>query len=395
MEQALYDREHGYYASGRAHIGKAGDFFTNVSVGKIYGKILTLFFEELWEKMGKPNPFIIVEQGANDGRLALDVLESAETSTDFFTAIHYYIVEPFSVYQKKQQETLKHRSNIFWVEKIEDLSAFEGIHFSNELIDTFPVHLLMWNGKEWMERRVGTSTKKSGIDSYGWITSPIEQEELRAVAAKLPTTLTPGFLWEVRLGVSSWLHEIETRMKRGMILIADYGYAGPQRFAPYRAKGSIACYQNHHRYNNPLEEVGKRDITAHVDFTDLAERAIQQHFEILGYSDQHHFLIGSAEAWLRSYEHEVKRGQSYSLLQKGSVHYISQKSSCNGMTPNVINCRTDLLADPLALQTLLHPESMGRAFQFLGLGKKLNFTSPLNGFRYQRPGVNYLFDSQA
>ncbi|MEI6416211.1 MAG: SAM-dependent methyltransferase, partial [Verrucomicrobiota bacterium] len=78
MEQALYDPEHGYYASGRVHIGKVGDFFTNVSVGKIYGKILALFFEELWEKMGQPEPFTIVEQGANDGRLALDILEAAE-----------------------------------------------------------------------------------------------------------------------------------------------------------------------------------------------------------------------------------------------------------------------------------------------------------------------------
>lgn len=102
MEKALYDSEYGYYASGRACIGKGGDFFTNVSVGKTYGKILALFFEDLWNKMGRPEPFTILEQGANDGRLALDVLEAAKISPNFFSATRYCIVEPFSFQQQKQ-----------------------------------------------------------------------------------------------------------------------------------------------------------------------------------------------------------------------------------------------------------------------------------------------------
>ncbi|MCX6958081.1 MAG: SAM-dependent methyltransferase [Verrucomicrobiae bacterium] len=352
MEQALYDPEHGYYASGRVHIGKAGDFFTNVSVGKIYGKILALFFEELWEKMGQPEPFTIVEQGANDGRLALDILEAAEASSDFFKSIHYYIVEPFSIHQKKQQETLKQHQNVSWVKKIIELPEFEGLHFSNELLDAFPIDLLRWNGEEWLEQRIAAKA---------WVTLPIEQEELQSVAKKLPHNLAPEFLWEVRLGIVPWLQEIEVRMKRGIILIADYGYAGIDRFASYRAEGSIACYENHHRHDNPLEEVGKRDITAHVDFTDLAEKALQRNFEILGYSDQHHFLIGAAETWLRTFE-----GRSLTTAEQKEFRL---------------------------LQTLLHPETMGRSFKFLGLGKKISTTAALSGFCYQRPGVAYLFGS--
>ncbi|MBX9577438.1 MAG: SAM-dependent methyltransferase [Chthoniobacterales bacterium] len=352
MEQALYDPEQGYYASGRVHIGKAGDFFTNVSVGKIYGKILALFFKELWEKMGRPKPFTLLEQGANDGRLALDILEAAEASSDFFSAIHYYIIEPFFIHQKKQQETLKHHRNVFWVEKLEDLPEFEGVHFSNELLDAFPVHLLRWNDGEWQEQRVTAND---------WITLPIEQEELQSVAKKLPRDLAPGFLWEVRLGIAPWLQAIEARMKRGMILVADYGYAGVDRFASYRAEGSIACYENHQRYDNPFENIGKRDITAHVDFTDLAEKALQHHFEILGYSDQHHFLIGASEAWLRTFENKMLTPAEQKEFR--------------------------------LLQTLLHPETMGRSFKFLGLGKKISTTPTLSGFRYQRPGADYLFGS--
>ncbi len=366
MTQALYNPEHGYYASGRVQIGKAGDFFTNVSVGKIYGKILALFFEELWEKMERPESFTIVEQGANDGRLALDILETTKASSVFFPTIQYYIVEPFSFHQKNQEETLKDFENISWVEKLEDLPMFEGVHFSNELLDAFPVHLLRWNGEKWLEQRVVTekSTPKlrdARTGRFDWITAPIQQEELRDVAAQLPSDLAPGFLWEARLGIAPWLEAIKARMKRGLILVADYGYAGVDRFASYRSEGSIACYENHQRYDNPLENIGQRDITAHLDFTNLAEQALQHHFEILGYSDQHHFLIGAAETWLRMFE-----GRSLTTAEQKEFRL---------------------------LQTLLHPENMGRSFKFLGLGNKLQLASPLSGFRYQRPGIEYLFGS--
>ncbi len=357
MDQVLYDPSHGYYASGRARIGKAGDFFTNVSVGKIYGKILTLFFEDLWIKMGKPSSFTLVEQGAHEGQLALDILEAAKTSPDFFSAIHYYIIEPFLLPQKKQQEALKHHQNVSWVNDLETLPPFQGIHFSNELIDAFPIHLLRWNGQEWQEERV--LQQEEG--KYSWITTPINQKELCEVAKQLPTTLAPGFLWEVRLGIRSWVQQLEAKLQRGMILIADYGYAGHQRFAPYRAQGSIACYYHHQRVNNPLEQVGERDITAHVDFTDLAAQALQNHFEILGYSDQHHFLIGAAEAWMHRFEGKA-------------------------LTPHEQK-------EFRLLQTLLRPETMGRSFQFLGLGKNITLPSPLSGFRYQRPGTKGLFNT--
>jgi SAM-dependent MidA family methyltransferase len=357
MERALYDPNQGYYASGRVRIGKKGDFFTNVSIGKVYGKMVTLFTEELWERMGRPDRFSIVEQGADDGRLALDILEGAASSPDFFKAIDYYIVEPFSLNRKRQEEKLKHQQQISWVERLEELPTFQGIHFSNELLDAFPVHLLLWNGEEWLEQRV-VATEEG---KHGWISTPIEQEELHAVAQQLPRNLESPFLWEVRLGIEPWLQAIGQRMRRGAILIADYGYAGEDRFAPYRAQGSIACYHNHRRYNNPLEEVGKRDISAHVDFTDLAQKALRNGFEILGYSDQHHFLVGAAEKWLQRFEREPLTPTKQKELR--------------------------------SLQTLLHPEGMGRSFKLLLLGKGIPSAPPLGGFRYQRPGVGYLFGS--
>src|SRR3954469_5838845 len=96
MEAALYHSEHGYYGSGRASIGRGGDYFTNVSVGPLFGRLLAAQFVEAWEQMGKPDDFVIVEQGAHDGRFACDVLETiGQRSPDLFSVLQYRIIEPF------------------------------------------------------------------------------------------------------------------------------------------------------------------------------------------------------------------------------------------------------------------------------------------------------------
>src|ERR1700736_126484 len=137
MEQALYHPEHGYYSSGRAAIGRRGDYFTNVSVGPLFGRLLAAQFAEIWERLGKIENFIIVEQGAHDGQFARDVLEALqESSPEFFSALRYRVVEPFRVLQDRQSETLDgFRDKVAWRDSIETLEPFTGIHFSNELLD--------------------------------------------------------------------------------------------------------------------------------------------------------------------------------------------------------------------------------------------------------------------
>src|SRR5947199_8820792 len=141
MQQALYHPEHGYYASGGCTIGRAGDYFTNVSVGPIFAELLAAQFLEIWEQLNKIDDFIIVEQGAHDGQFARDVLEFAEKrAPEFFAALRYQIVEPFSSLQEQQRQTLKafHRK----VEWRNALQTFTGVHFSNELLVAMPVRLI-------------------------------------------------------------------------------------------------------------------------------------------------------------------------------------------------------------------------------------------------------------
>src|SRR5471030_2527501 len=108
MEQALYHPEHGYYSSGRASIGWKGDYFTNVSVGPLFGQLLAAQFTEVWERLGQIDKFTIVEQGAHGGEFACDVLSAlSEKSPEFFSTLRYSIIEPFPVLQDRQSRALK------------------------------------------------------------------------------------------------------------------------------------------------------------------------------------------------------------------------------------------------------------------------------------------------
>lgn len=356
MELALYHPELGYYASGRARIGKEGDFFTSVSVGRIYGRLLASICREAWELLGTPSAFTIIEQGANDGTMASDILEALTESNDSFTAaLRYLIVEPFSVNRERQQQKLNAFPQVSWIGSLEELPCFSGIHLSNELLDAFPVDSLRWNGASWEEEVVVAHN-----DQLSWKTRSVSDPDLAVAATLLPTNLATGFRIEVNPRMRPWLHSLYEKMERGLILTIDYGQSGEDRYAPHRADGTLLAYQAHQRFDDPLPEPGLRDITAQVDFTALAQQAREEGYEILGYSDQHHFLVGAAEPWLRSLGDLL--GGASPQMQK----------------------------DLRSLQTLLHPSTMGRQFKAIAFGKNFPSSPRLSCFKFQRPGVEVL-----
>ena len=352
MEQALYHPDHGYYASGRARVGKSGDFFTSVSVGRIYGQLLASVCHEVWERVGCPEDFSIVEQGANDGTMAADILGVAgENGGAFVSALHYRIVEPFPLNRSRQQEKLSGFPRVTWHDSNEELPEFTGIHLSNELLDAFPVDSLRWNGAAWEEECIAMEG-----ESFTWTSRPPNDPALLAATKRAPSPPRVGWRFEINRGLSPWLAGIASRMKRGILLTVDYGQAGEDRFAPHRADGTLLAYRNHERFDDPLAEAGLRDITAQVDFTDLADKAIAAGLRPIAYSDQQHFLMGVAEPWLRS------------LGESAPEH------------------RKDLLA----LNTLLTPSLMGSQFKAIALGKDFPEEPPLACFKYQRPGAEAL-----
>jgi SAM-dependent MidA family methyltransferase len=308
MQQALYHPKHGYYSSGRAAIGRRGDYFTNVSVGPLFGRLLAAQFAEIWERLGKIDNFIIVEQGAYDGTFAGDVLEAArDRSPEFFAALRYRIVEPFRVWQDRQSQTLEgFGEKVAWSATLE---PFTGIHFSNELLDAMPAG----------ERFVGLDG-----DKFVFVEHSADSENKSAVI--------------------DWVDNVAANLRRGVVIAIDYGF-NREEF-----REVIQARSQHRHLDSPFEEIGEADITAHINWSNIAERAEAKGLRVAGFTDQHHFLTGIISAW------------------------------------------PEFAQDPKekrALQTLLHPEMLGRAFQVLALAKDVDLAAaPLAGFKYARdPGL--------
>lgn len=340
MEMALYDPEEGYYAAGKAEIGRGGDFYTNVSVGPVFGWLLAQQFEEIWNALGRPDPFFVVEQGAHDGRLAADILSVA--AGPFAQSLQYVLVESSPLWRKRQEQALAGGGSLRWVPETAELGPFQGVVFCNELIDAFPFHLLRSKEEGWSELRVA---EESGALVFREAET---SKEAAAEASRLPPC-PPGALAEVRPAASAWLKGIASMLQRGFVLIADYGDEADALFGAGRPFGTFACYRNHRRDEQPLEKPGTKDITAHVDFTSLAFAAREAGFQALGLADQYHYLGALARPLLQAAE---GRAGSRPLRQ---------------------------------LNTLLHPQLMGRAFKFFCLGKNLEEIPSLSGFA-DRPG---------
>lgn len=346
MEQALYHPQHGYYSSGRCAIGRRGDYFTNVSVGPLFGRLLAAQFAEMWEMLGRPADFTIVEQGAHHGDFAADVLGAArEKAPEFFSSVRYCVVEPFPVLRERQTETLADfREKMTWKKSLSDLEPFHGVHFSNELLDAMPVHLLARaGGDDWQQRCVAESG-----DGFGFATEPITDARLRRQVRKIPRPESGDYETEVNLAALDWIENISRKLIRGYVLTVDYGYPRDEFYAPERTSGTLQCRAQQRAVASPLEQIGHTDITTHVDWTSLAERAEECGLTLHGFTDQHHFITG--------------------LLSRLVRDEVAEETEP---------------ATRRALQTLLHPELLGIRFQFLALGKDAPSDAP-SGFTFAR-----------
>lgn len=346
MEQALYHPQHGFYSAGRCAIGRHGDYFTNVSVGSLFGRLMALQFSEMWDLLERPQEFTLVEQGAHHGNFARDVLVAARADKPrFFEALRYRIIEPFPILEKRQKDTIaSFAEKIQWRKSIEELEPFTGAHFSNELLDAMPVHLITAKKNAWQEKFVSLDG-----DNFEFVEEPISAPALEAHLAKLPSTPDGSYETEVNLSALAWIDSLSKKLERGWVLVVDYGHSREDFYAPARTTGTLSCFAQHHPVASPLENVGETDITAHVDWTSLAERAESAGLSIAGFTDQHHYLTALATTFL----------------------------------PNELS-RDDAAQSRRALQTLLHPGLLGRTFQFLALAKNLPTTAPLAGFKFAR-----------
>jgi SAM-dependent MidA family methyltransferase len=351
MQQALYHPEHGYYSSGRCGIGRKGDYFTNVSVGPLFGQLLAAQFVEIWEGLGKIDNFAIVEQGAHDGQFARDVLQFAQKhAPEFFAALCYRIVEPLPILQERQLQILESFGDkIEWCDSLE---PFVGVHFSNELLDAMPVRLIGGG----MEKLVDLQG-----DEFVFIDRPPSQ----GMTASKPSRENGAF----NQPALDWIDNLAANLQRGYVIAIDYGHLGDEFHR------SVQVRAQHRHLDSPFEQIGHADITMHVDWTSIAEHAQATGLRVAGFTDQHHFLTGI-------------------ISEPGGDGLREPPAVDSGRSP-----LPEIGASPKtkrALQTLLHPEMLGRAFQVLALAKNVDAAAPpLAGFKFAREPLSALGLDQA
>ena len=317
MGLALYDPVHGYYGQGPPRIGRGGDFFTSVSVGPLFGRLIAMQAGRVWEAAGCPGCFTILEQGAHDGQLMEDVLLGLrEMRSPLAASAQFAIIEPSLRYREAQAGRLLPEldGRLAWLDSPAEIahagqgmpgaggfSASAGAFFyCNELLDAFPVRLLRWTGAEWRER---------GVVCDGGALAFEDMPLSSSVAPHIPPgdwgSLAPGHQIEVCPEAGQWLEALSKAMPPGAILIADYGLDDAEWLAPERAQGTLRRYRQHQMDDRVLEDLGQCDLTAHAPFGALKLCAAAHGLSVLADEAQGRFLTRVAADWLLSLEGEA------------------------------------------------------------------------------------------
>ncbi|BAZ78988.1 class I SAM-dependent methyltransferase [Sphaerospermopsis kisseleviana CS-549] len=324
MDMVLYHPDQGYYSSNAVNIGfQGGDFFTSSSLCDDFGELLAVQFYQMWENLDRPKSFDLVEMGAGIGVLASQILNYLKINySDFFDVIEYIIIEKSPSLRQEQQQKLQEFS-VRWL-NLEEITpnSIIGCFFSNELIDAFPVHQFTIAEGKLQEIYVTTSQdltpqppslqekgdnnnfphlvgeglgKKSNIEFIevvGEASTPQLAEYLQLVGIDISqNAYEEGYRSEINLAALDWLSIVADCLQRGYVLTIDYGYPASRYFHPRRSQGTLQCYYQHRHHNNPYINIGKQDITAHVDFTALERWGKRCGLNQVGWTQQGLFLM--------------------------------------------------------------------------------------------------------
>lgn len=281
MECALYAPGLGYYSGALQKFGHDGDFVTAPELTPLFGRSLA---RQLAELMALSAPHLI-EAGAGSGRLAVDVL--AELDRLGAAPQSYCILELSADLRARQQALiaaeLPHLSaRVSWLDSLPD--AFDGVVIGNEVLDAMPVERLR-NAAGRIEQ-AGLALDPSGQPVLDWRPAPDAlADEARTLG------FTEGYDSEINLAARAWVAEWAQRIGRGALLLIDYGFPQAEYYHPDRHSGTLMCHYRHHAHTDPLWMPGLNDLTAHVDFTAVAQAAFDAGMSLDGYTSQANFLL--------------------------------------------------------------------------------------------------------
>lgn len=286
MQQALYAPGLGYYAAGARKFGAGGDFVTAPEVSDLFGHVVARQTAKVLRETGGD----ILEFGAGSGRLMVQVLRKLEALE--MLPEHYFILEVSADLRQRQQQLLEqelpeHAARVRWLDGLTD--NFVGVMLANEVADALPVERFLRE-----ENGVAQLCVAYDGDGFRWTRQAAPEWLARHVTyieESLSARLPSGYVSELSPGLPGWIAELATSLERGAILLFDYGVSRAEYYAAERNGGWLRCHYQHRAHNDPLILPGIQDLTTWVDFTAVAEAAVGNSLDVIGYVNQSHFLL--------------------------------------------------------------------------------------------------------
>ncbi|MGH9793955.1 MAG: class I SAM-dependent methyltransferase, partial [Candidatus Acidiferrales bacterium] len=288
---------------------------------------------EMWDALGHPSRFDIVECGAGNGRLAAHILDfAARALPEFYAALHYTAVEASAARCALHEQTLSAYRTAGRAESAGDLPEriVDGCIVSNELLDALPVHRVMRSGGELREICVGLDGER-----FMDVVTPLSTSAIADYLLMQGITLAEGQQAEAGLAAAQWMESAARCLQRGFVLTVDYGHEARELHNERRMRGTLLAYRDHRATEEFYAAPGEQDLTAHVSFTALDLAGRRAGLARTGLVSQSQFLLALG-----------CRNEFADLYDEGQSE-------------------TDRLRARLLLKSLIHPEGMGETFRVL------------------------------
>ena len=338
MELVLHAPGLGYYSAGAHKIGAAGDFITAPEISPLFSQCIARQCQQVMAGNGDMD---ILEVGAGSGEMACEILRHLEKLNCL--PAHYYILDLSADLRERQRRHLQQElpqliDRITWLDVLPE--HFKGVVLANELLDAMPVHLVRFDPSQPTERYVGWNGER-----LTWCDGPLSDARLEGAVDQIfqscgKDEFDDEYVSEINLAAADWVRSIAAILEQGLVLLIDYGFPQREYYIPERKEGTVMCHYRHQAHSDPLILPGLQDVTAHVDFTAIAESAVDAGLDVAGYTTQAHFLLGA-----------------------GLMELLAEAVESSNDQQQVMQAQ--------AIKTLTMPHEMGELFKVIALTKAL------------------------
>ena len=346
MELALYAPGLGYYAAGSIKLGKDGDFITAPEISPLFSRALANAILPVLNQV-----HTILEVGAGSGCMAADILLFLEERNCL--PEEYWILELSADLRARQRDTIEQRApqlldRVKWLDRLPE--HFSAVVLANELLDAMPVQLFQKNSdaNEFNEIMIVWEGERFAY-RFDRSEEPRLLQRLTDIESSVGCNLPAGYISEINFAAEDWIKSIADRLQQGFILLVDYGFPRHEYYHPQRNQGTLMCHYRHRAHADPFVYPGLQDITAHVDFTAMADAALAAGLKVKGYTTQVNFLMGAGLA-------ELAAAIEQSDMKK-QMEVAAQ------------------------IKKLTLPHEMGELFKVIGFSKNCDIDMPAFSFR--------------